>query len=359
MLPPDDDVCRPAVTANYTGAAGFVHLSFSIQVGWGNLGLILFQVLLLAVVTDRTPVLAGEHANSLRRYFELTPKVRFLSVPQPGRPDDVHIGRKLSVSGRPINTTFKMSQIAADIASVVERPLDSSSAIAVSPVLWPSQVVHGLLEHAWHLGRLVEHSSCLAPAFLFPKTKVSREVRRAAGGATAVHVRTCQPGGGSKSTKSGNSSAFKDTCARNNREILTWDDAAAAAVAAARSQQQSAHPLFLAADAAQVFTLVRASKWHAPIRSFETLGRLTNYRYKPASFEKVDMDRIVYDWMAPVYAAQIIEINPSSFWPASLCLFNPHKALFLASAFLPTHIKARRSNSSLHQYTLPCVQVSK
>lgn len=126
-------------------------------------------------------------------------------------------------------------------------------------------------------------------------------------------------------------------------------------MAAARSQQEeSAHALFLAADAAQVFTLVRA-KWHASIRSFDTLGRLINYRYKPASFEKVDMDRIVYDWMAPVYAAQIIEISPSSFWPASLCLFNPHKALFLANEYLPTHIKARRSNSSLHQETLPCV----
>ena len=222
MLPPNDDVCRPAVTANYTGAAGFVHLSVSIQVGWGNLGLILFQVLLLAVATDRTPVLAGEHANRLRKYFELTPKVRFLPVPQQERPGDVHIGRELPVSGRrrPINTTFKMAQIAADVASVVERPLDSSSAIAVSPALWPSQVVHGLLEHAWHLSRLVEHSSCLAPAFLFPKTEVSREVRRAAGGTTAVHVRTCQPGGGSNS-KRGNRSVLKDTCARNNREILT------------------------------------------------------------------------------------------------------------------------------------------
>ena len=107
MLPPNDDVCRPAVTANYTGAAGFVHLSVSIQVGWGNLGLILFQVLLLAVATDRTPVLAGEHANSLRKYFELTPRVRFLPVPQQERPGDVHIGRELPASGRrrPINTT--------------------------------------------------------------------------------------------------------------------------------------------------------------------------------------------------------------------------------------------------------------
>ena len=326
MYKPPSGVCHPALTANYTGAAGYVYLSFDDQVGWGNLGLILLQVLLLAVATDRTPVLTGAHAVSLRPYFELTPRVRFLSPPQPAPPDAVRIGGQLRIGGRLLPRNAGPEQIAADVARVVKHPLAPTTAIAVGPSLWTYETVHGLLKDAWRLNRLVENSSCVAPAFILPKSKVAQAVRRAAAGTTAVHVRTCQPGGGSKGANG--SSVFHDTCAKNNRTILTWADAATAVVAAARSQtppqQSTAGALFLAADAAEVFSKVRA-KWHTPIRSFEELGRLVNYRYKPSSFKTVDMDRIVYDWMAPVYAAKIIEISPSSFWVASLCLFNPHK----------------------------------
>ena len=68
------------------------------------------------------------------------------------------------------------------------------------------------------------------------------------------------------------------------------------------------------------------------VHSFESLGRVVHFHYKPRDFTASDMDRIFSDWLAPLSADDVIEIGGSTFWLSSLCLFRPTQRMLVFSA---------------------------
>lgn len=306
MQPTAAGVCKHAVTPQYTGRRGKLYIPITpSRRGWGNVCTNLFQSLVLALLLDRRPVLVSpenDKGAQFLKYFAPTDRIDFESD-MPG--DMVHI-----------------PQVAARVRALVHAPPPANVPVKT----FDAWGVRGLdLIRAARRRGLLSDSACIAPFFLLPRTQLVTAARAAAAGSTAVHVRTCRAAHGN----------WSDTCIRQHRTQVNNISAAARNIVSLAEHTGSSSRLFVAADDEATFARVRKLWARGSVQSFEGLGRVVHSQYPPSDRRALvddDLRRILSDWLAPVYANEVIEIGGSTFWLSSLCLFRPAQRMMVLPA---------------------------